>query len=101
MPAILLTLATQGSSAFAPAPGHMLELAALALFATALPLVMFMYILRTAGPTLGTMVGYLIPLWVILLGAVVLGEQLEPHEIFGGITLIAGLLLASTTRRPM
>ena len=100
LPALLLTWATQGGSAFAPVPGHMLELIALALFATALPLVLFMRILREAGPTLGTMVGYLIPLWVILLGTLLLDERLEAREIVGGLTLLAGLLLASMTRRP-
>ena len=100
LPAILLTLALQGSDGFAPAADHMLELVALALFATALPLALFMHLLRTAGPTLGTMVGYLIPLWVILLGALLADERLELHEMIGGVSLIAGLLIASTTRRP-
>ena len=100
LPALLLTWATQGGSAFAPVPGHRLELIALALFATALPLVLFMRILREAGPTLGTMVGYVIPLWVILLGTLLLDERLEAREIVGGLTLLAGLLLASMTRRP-
>lgn len=95
LPMLAVVLAGWGPVAFAGAADHLLTLAALGIFGTALPIVLFMRILRMAGPTLGSMNGYLIPVWTVLLGTTLLKESVTPHEIAGGIVVLAGVALAS------
>jgi drug/metabolite transporter (DMT)-like permease len=69
-----------------------LALAGLALLSTALAYVLYFRILAAAGATNLLLVTFLIPVTAILLGALVLGERLEPRH-FAGMALI-GLGLA-------
>ncbi len=69
-----------------------LALGALALLSTALAYVLYFRILAAAGATVLLLVTFLIPVPAILLGALVLGEQLEPRH-YAGMALI-GLGLA-------
>ncbi|WP_245296246.1 DMT family transporter [Sinorhizobium sp. Sb3] len=65
----------------------------IALVSTALAYVLFFRILETAGVTNLMLVTFLIPVSAILLGAMFLGETLEPKH-FLGMTLIAAGLAA-------
>lgn len=67
-------------------------LAGLALLSTALAYVLYFRILAVAGPTNLLLVTFLIPVTAILLGALVLGERLQPRQ-FAGMLLI-GFALA-------
>jgi drug/metabolite transporter (DMT)-like permease len=70
-----------------------LSLAGLALLSTALAYVLYFRILEAAGATNLLLVTFLIPVTAILLGALVLGERLEPRQ-FAGMALIGvGLAL--------
>jgi drug/metabolite transporter (DMT)-like permease len=70
-----------------------LALAGLALLSTALAYVLYFRILAAAGATNLLLVTLLIPVPATLLGAAVLGEQLEPRH-FAGMALIGlGLVL--------
>lgn len=60
----------------------------IALISTALAYVLFFRILETAGVTNLMLVTFLIPVSAILLGALFLGESLEPKHVLG-MTLIA------------
>lgn len=64
-----------------------------ALLSTALAYIVFFRILATAGATNISLVTFLIPVSAILLGALVLGERLDPRH-FLGMALIAGGLAA-------
>ncbi len=64
----------------------------LALLSTALAYVLYFRILAVAGPTNLLLVTFLIPVTAIGLGALVLGERLQPQQ-FAGMLLI-GLALA-------
>ncbi len=97
LPALAAVLVTTGPSGFAGAPAHAASLAALGLFGTALPIVLYMHILRTAGPTRGSMVGYLIPLWTILLAMGFFDEMVGAREIAGGLVVLAGVAIVSST----
>lgn len=66
-----------------------LSLAGLALLSTALAYVLYFRILEAAGATNLLLVTFLIPVTAILLGALVLGERLEPRH-FAGMALIGG-----------
>lgn len=99
LPTILLVLALSGPAAFAAVPGLALPLLALGIFATALPILLYMMILRSAGPVLGSMNGYLVPFWTILMGVTLLGEHVGLREIAGGLVVLTGLVIVSLTRK--
>jgi drug/metabolite transporter (DMT)-like permease len=99
LPTLALVLALSGPAAFAAAPGLALPLLALGIFATALPILIYMHILHRAGPVLGSMNGYLVPFWTILMGVTLLGERVGLREIIGGLVVLAGLVIVSLTRK--
>jgi len=68
-----------------------LALGALALLSTALAYVLYFRILAAAGATVLLLVTFLIPVPAILLGAMVLGEQLEPRHYAGMVLIGLGL----------
>ncbi len=63
------------------------SLAALAVFSTAIPMVLLFWLVRNAGAINASLVTFFIPLVAIGLGAVILGEQL-PWQGFAGLALI-------------
>lgn len=99
LPLLVVMLLVSGTAPFAGATGQVVNLLLLGIFATAVPIVLYMHILGRAGPTLGSMNGYLIPLWTIALGAALLGETPLAGEIVGGVAVLAGLALTATARR--
>lgn len=76
-----------------------------ALLSTALAYIVFFRILATAGATNISLVTFLIPVSAILLGALVLGERLDPRHVIGmaliasGLAAIDGRVLRSRSRR--
>jgi drug/metabolite transporter (DMT)-like permease len=94
-PAMLAVFLISGPGALSAVPDHLVALLALGIFATAMPIVLFMNILRQAGPTLGSMNGYLTPVWTILLGFFILGETTGLREITGGLVVLLGVILAN------
>lgn len=78
----------------------------IALISTALAYVLFFRILETAGVTNLMLVTFLIPVSAILLGALFLGESLEPKHFLGmaliaaGLAAIDGRLLRRFRRKP-
>jgi len=99
LPTLAAVLLVSGPAAFVAVPGQALPLVALGLFATALPIVLYMTILRQAGPTLGSMNGYLVPIWTIGLAAIMLHEIVTGRQILGGAVVLAGLAIVSLTKR--
>jgi drug/metabolite transporter (DMT)-like permease len=89
---IMLITEQPWTMAAAPSTVVWLALAGLALLSTALAYVLYFRILAAAGATNLLLVTFLIPVTAILLGALVLGERLEPRH-FAGMALI-GLGLA-------
>jgi drug/metabolite transporter (DMT)-like permease len=85
-----------GAGAFAGIQDSILTLAVLGVFGTALPIVLYMRILSNAGPTVGSMNGYFLPPWTILLGAVFLGEAISVREITATAVVLLGVMIVST-----
>jgi drug/metabolite transporter (DMT)-like permease len=99
-PAILIALALLGPGAFARAhevPWAILGLGALG---TAIPIALFMRLIRAAGPTRAAMVGYLTPVAATLLAMLFLGERVGVRELVGGAVVLAGVAIVTTARRP-
>ena len=95
LPATLLALAITGPDAFAAVPSLVAPLLALGIVATALPMLMFMHMIRRAGPTRASMVGYLLPVWTAILAVLFLGERVGGREILGGAVVLAGVAIVT------
>ena len=74
-----------------PSPAAIGSLLALAALSTALAYVIYFRILASAGATNLLLVTFLIPVSAILLGTVVLGERLSPHQVIGMAVIALGL----------
>jgi drug/metabolite transporter (DMT)-like permease len=89
----------------APSAETWMALFGLALLSTAVAYVLFFRILATAGATNLMLVTFLIPVSAILLGAAILGEQLQAKHLVGmamiaiGLAAIDGRLFARVRRR--
>lgn len=57
-------------------------------------------VVRAAGPTVATSVTYPITVVSVLLGVVVLGEQLGPIVLLGGMVVLVASLLIGRSRKP-
>jgi drug/metabolite transporter (DMT)-like permease len=93
--ATILALVLSGAASFAPVPHNIWPLLALGIVATALPMALFMRLIRAAGPTKASMTGYLVPAVAVILGIVVLGEKLDIWQAVGGMIVLAGIALVS------
>lgn len=78
-----------------PPPGNITLLAVLglALVSTAFAYVLYFRILASAGATNLSLVTMLVPPTAILLGILVLGENLQGHHLLGLMLIIAGLIV--------
>ncbi|MGG2476394.1 EamA family transporter, partial [Rhizobium sp. BR5] len=74
-----------------PSLGTWGALVGIALLSTALAYLIFFRILATAGATNLALVTFLIPVSAILLGSLILGEQLEMKHFAGMAMIAAGL----------
>jgi len=76
-----------------PSAPTWLAVIALASLSTALAYIVFFQILRRSGATNVMLVTLLIPVTAILLGYLVLGEQISPREIAGALVIASALLV--------
>jgi len=76
-----------------PGPGTWGALVGLGLLSTALAYALYFRILAAAGATNLLLVTFLIPVSAVLLGALALGERLEPKHFIGMALIGAGLAL--------
>jgi drug/metabolite transporter (DMT)-like permease len=67
-------------------------LVALGALSTALAYLLYFRVLERAGATNTSLVTFLIPVSAILLGVLLLGERLEPHQLVGMAAIAAGLV---------
>lgn len=70
-----------------PDPRTLAILAALGLIPTAAANFLRVMVVRSAGPTFMSLTNYMVPVWSVLLGALVLGEAL-PTSLFAALALI-------------
>ncbi len=66
----------------------------LGLFPTALATFLLVYVIQSAGPSFMSLVNYQVPVWAILIGMVVLDEQLPPQFIGALALILAGLAVS-------
>ncbi len=99
IPATVLALVVAGPSAFAGVPNSAAPLLALGIVSTALPILLFMRLIRRAGPTRASMVGYLQPVWTTILAVLFLNEIIGLREMIGGAVVLTGVALVSLSGR--
>jgi drug/metabolite transporter (DMT)-like permease len=60
---------------------------------TGIPVVLYFWLLQRVSATCAAITGYVIPVFAVLSGAVILGERLEVGIAAGGALILAGLVL--------
>ncbi|MHA6262626.1 DMT family transporter [Arenibacterium sp. CAU 1754] len=78
----------------APAPAGLFYLAVLGLLPTAAANLLRIVVIRSAGPVFMSLTNYMVPLWSVLLGAVVLGEALPPSLFLAMAFIMGGVALS-------
>ena len=71
----------------------------LGIIATGLATVVYFILMRRAGPTFLSLINYLIPLWALLAGVIVLNETVTPQAIIALTVILAGIALSQARRR--
>jgi len=75
------------------------ELIFLALMATLVPVVLFYWLIRHVTVTYASMVGYVVPLIAVIIGVIVLDEQVQPGILIGGALILAGVVVTDRLER--
>ena len=70
----------------------------LGILCTAIATIIYFQILQTAGASFLSIMNFLIPLWAILFGILILNDTFSWNYIFGLIIILAGIKLANSTR---
>ena len=75
----------------------LLALAFLAVFPTAIATLLLVRTLRSAGPTFVTLVNFMVPLWAVIFGVVLLGEVMPEGFALATALVLAGLAISQGT----
>jgi drug/metabolite transporter (DMT)-like permease len=92
---LLLPLAVWNWPAAQLGTGAWSSAVALGVMCTAVAYVMYFRLLARAGPTVAMTVTYLIPLFGVSWGALLLGERLPGSALVGGLLVLAGVALTA------
>lgn len=66
-------------------------LAGLGIVGTGFSLLLYFRLIANVGPTRTSTVTYLVPVWALLYGALLLGEEITTHSILGLVLILAGV----------
>jgi drug/metabolite transporter (DMT)-like permease len=94
--ALMISLPLAPAGAYDLPASTLLVVAFLGIFASAVPLTMFLALLARARVTDASMVGYLQPPFAAAVGAALLGEVPSAGALAGGAIVLAGVWLATT-----
>ncbi len=82
-----------------PPPQAVAGVLYLGVFPTALATLLLVFVVQTAGPSFLSLVNYMVPVWALLIGAVVLSEPVPPQFLAGLVLILAGLGVSQSGRR--
>lgn len=77
-----------------PSPRTLTILAILGLIPTAAANLLRVVVIRSAGPTFMSLTNYQVPIWSVLLGALILGEPLPPSLLIALALILSGVALS-------
>ena len=80
--------------------GAWLGIAYLVAFGTIVGFVIFQWAVRRFGAGIGSMSSYLVPVAAVALAFVFLGERPHPAQLVGAAVILAGVRVATLSRRP-
>jgi drug/metabolite transporter (DMT)-like permease len=94
-----LTLGPQDPKAVAnPTFVSLAAVLALGVFSTAWASIVYFRLISNAGPAFLSQLNYLIPLWAVAVGMLVLGERPEPNALYALVLILGGILLTQLER---
>lgn len=96
---MLLALPAGGTSPVRPDPAAIVALIILGVFSTGLAFAVSYSLLASEGAVATSAVGYLLPVVSVLLGALFLGEGLNPRVLAGMVIVLGGVALTRLRRR--
>lgn len=89
-----LLLSMMNKSLFVPSiPLIWGNLIGIAIISTAVPVLLFLYSLKFISSTKAAILSVLEPVFVVIFGILLLGEELNPGHFFGGFLILTGALL--------
>jgi drug/metabolite transporter (DMT)-like permease len=74
-------------------------LAYMAVFSSVLPMMLYYWLLRKVTATYASLAGYVIPVIAITAGVVLLGEELQPGILIGGLLILIGVIVTDRAER--
>ena len=81
-----------------PSMAGRLSLVYVGLLGTFLPLALYYFLIRHVTVTYSTIVGYIVPFIAVLVGILILDEQLQPGIVIGGALVLMGLVVTDLVR---
>jgi len=66
----------------------------LAVFPTAVATILLTILVRRAGPPFLSLVNYQVPVWAVIIGAVILNETLPGHFLMALVVILSGLFIS-------
>ena len=69
------------------------------LAATILPFILWYWLIRHVTATYAAATGYVVPLIAVIVGVVLLDEQVQPGIAIGGALILAGVILTDRLER--
>jgi len=92
---IALPIALVAGTAHAdPTPAALAAMLALGTLGSGVAYIINFALIRDVGPTAATLVGYVMPIFSVLAGFVVLGETLALNQLVGGAIVVGGIALS-------
>ena len=91
VPCLIVAAGMHGGLPLAQLTEHAPKLMLLGAVGTALPIVLYMFVLTRGGALVGSMNSYLLPMWASLFGALLLGEVIGMIEVGAFVLIIAGV----------
>jgi drug/metabolite transporter (DMT)-like permease len=82
-----------------PETPHLIAVALLGVFATAIATIVYFKLVKSAGPSFVSQLNYLIPLWAVGVGMLFLGEEPEPNHLYALGLILCGILVTQLERR--
>lgn len=76
----------------------LLSVVLLGIFPSGLATIIYFSVIRHAGPAFLSQINYLIPVWAVVLGVLLGGEQLTIHAVIALIVILAGIAIAQKNR---
>ncbi len=95
--ALPIALSVEGLPSWPAAPALLGQLY-LGIFPTALATIMLVFIVKTAGPPFLSLVNYQVPIWAVIIGMVVLKEDLPGSFLWALGLILAGLAVSQLGR---